>query len=189
MIAPVALLLAAGYSTRFGRDKLREPLADGTPMAVAACRCYQAAGLIVHTVLRPDQIAVQDLLAQAGVQVHISEKCQEGMGSSLAAGVAATSSAGGWIVGLADMPFVSPDTIAAVRRAIEIGTPAAAPQVNGRRGHPVGFSPAFVDSLMCLRGDEGARRLVQAAGASVVLIPCEDPGALHDIDQPQDLPG
>lgn len=187
MEAPVALLLAAGRSARFGRDKLREPLADGTPVAVAACLRYLEAGLQVHTVLRPDQKALQELLRRTGARIHVSEKCHEGMGSSLAAAVAATASAGGWIVGLADMPYVSSRTIAAIRRAIELSAPLAAPLVHGRRGHPVGFSAAFVDSLMCLSGDEGARRLVQAAGASLVLVPCEDEGALRDIDRPEDL--
>ena len=39
----VGLLLAAGHGRRFGGDKLLQPLADGTPVAVAAARALKAA--------------------------------------------------------------------------------------------------------------------------------------------------
>lgn len=187
MEAPVALLLAGGFSTRFGRDKLLAPLADGTPLAVAAARRFLAAGLAVHAVLRPAQALLRELLRQAGVTVHVSADCQAGMGASLAAGIAATATAGGWIVGLADMPFVAVDTIRAVRLALEGGASIAAPLVNGRRGHPVGFASHFGAHLQRLSGDEGARRLVESAGDALLLVPCDDAGALRDIDRPGDL--
>lgn len=189
MPAPVALLLAAGFSTRFGSDKLLVPLAGGVPMAVVACRRYQAAGLVVHALVRPEQQALRDLLADTGAVVHVAEACRAGIGSSIAAGVGTTATAAGWIIGLADMPFVSTDTIAAVRAAIENGAAVAAPIVAGRRGHPVGFAPHFGESLRLLSGDEGARRLVQAAGETLQLIASSDVGALRDIDRADDLAG
>ena len=189
MPAPVALLLAAGFSTRFGSDKLLVPLAGGVPMAVAACRRYQAAGLVVHALVRPEQEALRDLLADAGAIVHVADACRAGIGSSIAAGVGATAAAGGWIVGLADMPFVSVATIAAVRVAVDNGAAVAAPLVAGRRGHPVGFAPHCGESLRRLSGDEGARHLVQAAGENLTLITSSDEGALRDIDRPDDLFG
>jgi molybdenum cofactor cytidylyltransferase len=41
--------------------------------------------------------------------------------------------------------------------------------------------------LEALRGDEGARRLLEAHAAELVKVPVGDPGALRDIDQPSDL--
>lgn len=187
MKAPVGLLLAAGFSTRFGRDKLLVPLADGTPLALATFRRFQAAGLAVHAMLRPEQDLLRELLQQAGATTHLSTACRSGMGASLAAGVSATASAGGWIVGLADMPFVRVETIRAVRMALEGGALIAAPLVNGRRGHPVAFAPCFGERLRLLAGDQGARCLVDSAGEALLLIPSDDAGALRDIDLPIDL--
>jgi len=187
MAAPVALLLAAGFSTRFGSDKLLARLPDGSPLALAACRRFQAAGLAVHAMLRPEQASLREFLQQAGVTTHFSTACRAGMGASLAAGVSATEAAGGWIVGLADMPFVAVETIGAVRQALEGGASIVAPLVDGRRGHPVGFAPRFGEQLRQLSGDAGARHLLESAGDALLLIPCHDAGALRDIDLPGDL--
>ena len=40
-----------------------------------------------------------------------------------------------------------------------------------------------------MNGDEGARRLVQAAGENLTQITSSDEGALRDIDRPDDLVG
>ncbi|HVL37716.1 MAG TPA: NTP transferase domain-containing protein, partial [Burkholderiales bacterium] len=88
-------------------------------------------------------------------------------------------------VALADMPFVRPSTIAAVREALAAGAPLAAPYFRSRRGHPVGIAGGFHRELVALRGDEGARRLL--AAHRVRKIPVGDPGVLRDIDTPADL--
>jgi molybdenum cofactor cytidylyltransferase len=93
----------------------------------------------------------------------------------------------GWVIALADMPFVRPDTIAAVAAALARGAPIAAPVHDGRRGHPVGFSRRFLNDLLALSGDSGARRIVAAHADATFLIPCSDPGVLADVDVAGDL--
>src|SRR5690349_10725836 len=109
------------------------------------------------------------------------------MGASLACAVRAARDAGGFVVALADMPFIRSSTIAAVRDALAAGAPLAAPYFRARRGHPVGISANFRGELESLRGDEGARKLLGAHEASLVKVPVGDPGVLRDIDTPQDL--
>ena len=188
----VGILLAAGYSRRFGADKLLARLPDGTPVALASARALRdglkiALGENTQTfaVVRPEQKELVELLSHEGITVLTSAAAKRGMGASLAAAVAATPDAQGWIVALADMPFLKPDTVAAVARALIDGGTAAAPLVNGQRGHPVGFAQAFGPALRSLDGDEGARQII--AGASITLLPCEDAGALRDIDLPADI--
>lgn len=183
----VALLLAAGSATRFGADKLRQPLVDGTPVAVAACRPYLAAGLEVLAVLRPGQDELAGLLAVAGARIVIATDAASGMGRSLAAGVAASADARGWIVGLADMPQIATATITAVRDALAGGAAIAAPLVGGQRAHPVGFAADYRDELLALQGDAGARAIVRRDAGKLIGIACSDPGALLDIDHPADL--
>jgi len=97
-------------------------------MAVVACRRYQAAGLVVHALVRRNRRRF-GISSRRRCIVHVADACRTGIGSSIAVGVNATAAAGGWVVGLADMPFVSTDTIAAVRAAIENGAAIAAPIV------------------------------------------------------------
>jgi molybdenum cofactor cytidylyltransferase len=57
----------------------------------------------------------------------------------------------------------------------------------GERGHPVGFSSALREELLELSGDSGARAVVQRHRDGIVLIECDDPGVLLDIDERTDL--
>jgi len=183
----VGLLLAAGQGRRFGSDKLLHPLADGTPIAVVSARRLRHACSCCIAVLRPEQRVLGTLLAAEGLDVVFSAEASSGMGHSLAAGVAARPDAAGWLVALADMPFIQPDTLHRVAAALADGAELAAPVFNGQRGHPVGFSARWRDALLALQGDEGARALVGANRLSMRRIATDDPGVLRDVDRPEDL--
>lgn len=183
----VGVLLAAGRGRRFGSDKLLHPLADGTPMAVAAARRLLAACPHSMAVLRPDQEALATLLSAEGLRVSFSAELDQGMGHSLSAAVKATPAANGWVIGLADMPFITPGTIAAVVTQIAQGATIAAPFHHGKRGHPVGFSRRWFEALSALRGDQGAREILAAHAHEVRQLETADPGVLLDIDTPDML--
>lgn len=183
----VGVLLAAGAGTRFGGDKSLHPLADGTPMALAAARNLRRACAACVAVLRPEQAGLADLLTGAGVSVRFDPDTARGMGHSLAAAVRATPAAAGWLVALADMPFIAPATHRAVAAALVGGARIAAPYLGERRGHPVGFAAVWYEDLARLQGDRGARELLAARATELVRVPCDDPGILRDIDTPSAL--
>jgi molybdenum cofactor cytidylyltransferase len=183
----VGLLLAAGTASRFGSDKLQHPLPHGVAIAVQAARHLKAEIPRVVAAVRPEAAQTARALAAEGCEVVVCPRAAEGMGASLACAARAAGAADGYLVALADMPFVRPSTIAAVREALERGATLAAPYWRARRGHPVGFAGHLRGELEALRGDEGARRLLEAHAAELVKVPVGDPGALRDIDQPSDL--
>ncbi len=183
----VGILLAAGSSSRFGSDKLLHPLADGTPLALAAARRLRPACDRVIAVLRPGSDALADLLAAEGFEVVVSTASLHGMGHSLAAGVGATQDAGGWIIALADMPFIAPASYDCVAAALRAGSSIVVPVYRGRRGHPVGFARQWAEPLARLTGDEGARRIVAAFPDAVIHCEVDDPGIVRDVDQAADL--
>jgi CTP:molybdopterin cytidylyltransferase MocA len=127
------------------------------------------------------------LLQQAGVPVVECPEAVDGMGLSLAAGVQASADAAGWVIALADMPFVAPDTVRRVATAVAAGGSIVAPVYRGERGHPVGFGSDLGPALAALRGDEGARTVVSANRDRLLLLPVDDAGILRDIDRPSDL--
>ena len=182
------ILLAAGFSRRFGANKLRQPLADGVPMALTAARRLRAALADVLAVVNPHDPELARLLAAEGIPVTVCPQAQDGMGASLAWAVSHTGQASAWIVTLADMPCIRPATIARVAAAIEQPTTLAAPVFRGRRGHPVGFGRAYFEELVGLKGDEGARSILRDYAEQVRWLACEDPGILTDVDTPADLP-
>ena len=181
----VGLLLAAGSATRFGSDKLRHALPHGVPIAVQAARHLRAELARVLVVVR-SRDAEQTFRAER-CETVVCENAAEGMGASLACAARAAGKADAYIVALADMPFVRPTTIAAVREALEGGAALAAPYFRARRGHPVGIAGRYYEELLALGGDEGARQLLSANEAELVKIPVGDPGVVRDIDRPDDL--
>lgn len=183
----VGLLLAAGSASRFGSDKLQHALPHGVAIAVQAARHLKAEIPRVVAAVRPGADETARALAAEGCEVVVCDQAAEGMGASLACAVRAAGAADGYLVALADMPFVRPSTIAAVRDALSQGAALAAPYFRARRGHPVGFAGSFRDALQDLAGDEGAKRLVDAHAAQLVKVPVGDPGAIRDIDRPADL--
>jgi len=182
-----ALLLAGGRGERFGGDKLAAPLADGTPLAVAAARPLLAGCDRVLAVLRPGREALGERLRAEGCALLVSERTLAGMGASLAAGVAAAPDAEGWLVALADMPGIRAATVAALAARLRAGDGIVAPEHAGRRGHPVGFAARFGAQLRRLDGDTGARGILQAHPDAVVRLAVTDPGVLQDVDTRADL--
>ncbi len=184
-----ALLLAAGRGTRFDptglQNKLLAPLADGTPVACAAARALLSVLPHVTAVVRPGAEALAHALNDAGCDVVFSTDAERGMGASLAAGIRATAEADGWLVALADMPWIAPATIETIARRIDEGASIVAPTYSGRRGHPVGFGAMHLDALSALDGDVGARSLLETA--DVTAIEVDDAGVLADIDTYLDL--
>jgi molybdenum cofactor cytidylyltransferase len=184
------LLLCGGASLRFGRDKLLERIdPGGEAMAVISARTLVAGSDRVLAVTRPGSRELRALLEREGCEVIESDRTLGGLGSSLAAGVEASAGAGGWLVALADMPFIREHTVRAVRDALTQGALIAAPRdrASGTRGHPVGFASTLRDELIAIRGDEGARSVIQRHRDAVRLVEVEDPGILRDIDRPEDL--
>lgn len=187
MASIVGLLLAAGHGRRFGGDKLLQPLADGTPVAVAAAQALKAACADSIAVLRPEQDALAALLEAEGLRVVRCAAARSGMGYSLAAGVAASRDARGWLVALADMPCIRVATLQAVAELIGGGAALAAPSYAGRRGHPVGFAARWRDALLALEGDEGARAILEQSRFLLHVLETDDPGVLQDVNSPADL--
>lgn len=184
-VFPVGILLAAGSSRRFNGNKLMHTL-DGEPIALRAARALIAALPGATAVTRPCS-PLAALLAKEGFQVVECERADEGMGASLAAGVDATRDAAGWVVALADMPFISSATHSRVASALAAGAELVAAGYKGERGHPVGIGARFLDQLLALHGDAGARNIVRANPDLLQVIECDDDGVLRDIDTRDDL--
>lgn len=181
------ILLAAGSSRRFGSNKFLAPLADGTPLAVAAARRLIAAVPEAIAVLRPGDVELAAVLAAQGLRIVECAQAEYGMGHSLVAGVAAAGTADAWLIALADMPAIKHSTLAALVAQLATGSTLVAPFHNGQRGHPVGFAAEFAPELLALRGDAGARDLLARHALVLTRLDVEDPGILIDVDTPDDL--
>lgn len=184
----IALVLAAGRARRFGSDKRLARLASGqTLLAATLARALEAFD-DVRVVLRPGDDPAT-LAIDGRVRVLWAEQADQGMGSSLAAGVRALeqSPAPAVAVLLGDMPWVQAPTLKQLK-ALCNARQIVLPLHHGVRGHPVIFGRQFWPALACLQGDQGGKDIVRGAHDACVQVPVEDAGVIRDVDQPRDIP-
>jgi molybdenum cofactor cytidylyltransferase len=193
----VGILLAAGRGSRFDpagvRNKLLQlvPGRPGEAVAAASARALLAAVPRVIAVVRPEDAATASLLRGLGCEVLACADAASGMAASLVCGVRHAQEAQGWLIALADMPYVRPSTMAALAAAVGRGmampgaADIAAPVHAGRRGNPVAFGRAHLPALLALQGDQGARSVLKNNPVNELAV--DDPGILQDIDTPSDI--
>ena len=189
MTGITGILLAAGSARRFGAPKLLQPLHNGLPVAAAAAQSLVQVLPNTRAVVKPGDHALIELFTELDIQIIENPRADEGIGTSLAAGVSASDSTmtDGWLISLADMPWIQPTTISALADRLKNGASIVAPAHAGRRGHPVGFSSHWLQPLAELRGDKGARDLIAENTDAVDLLTTADAGVLRDVDYPDDL--
>ena len=185
-MAIAALVLAAGAARRFGSDKRLHPI-DGQPMLAHTLALYREVLGDVAAVVRPDEPAVAAVAVAANCRVIEAADAALGMSRSLAAGVAAMRHTRGLLIGLADMPFVRPNTLRTLVAAMQSHPQRIVrPTHNRRPGNPVGFPPSHFDALTRLKGDAGARDIL-VGRTDVLAVPVDDVGVLRDVDQPSEI--
>ena len=196
-IALEAVVLAAGAAQRFGGGKLTAPWRGGVLLDGALAAAFAAPVRSVTVVTGADAGvagAARGFAKRSGqaarLRLVVAPDHAEGMAASLRAGVASLPlDADGAFVFLGDMPRVPAGVLAPLAAAIAAGHAAAAPVFAGRRGHPAVFARALFPELVALRGDEGARAVLQRLGPALPLIEAPDDGVLFDVDERGDLEG
>lgn len=182
-----AVVLAAGSSQRFGKDK-RLALIDDQPMIVKSLQTYVGQLQSVYAILRPNDpvraVLPPEICVIEAMDAHL------GMGHTLAAAAEKLTEFDWILVGLADMPWIRPETIAYIVHHIKNQENAIVrPSYGGQPGHPVAFTANYLDELKTLTGDIGARTVVSRNLAHLVDLDVPDQAILRDVDTPQQMRG
>ena len=184
------IILAAGTSSRMGRNKLIESV-HGKPLVRHAVDAALASRLDPVLVVTGHEAAkVGAALGDASITLAHNSDYREGLSTSLRTGIAAVPpSCDGAMVLLGDMPGISP---ALIDRLIAAFDPAADRAIcmavaDGHRGHPVLWSRAFFGEIAALTGDKGARELLDAYAGQSIGIEAGDDTPLTDIDTQEAL--
>jgi molybdenum cofactor cytidylyltransferase len=186
--SPIAgVVLAAGASKRFGRNKLLLTL-DGESLVRRAAKAALGAGLSpVVVVVGHEAGVIGRELSGLAVRAVVNADHARGMNTSLAAGIAAVGSeAGAAIVLLADMPHVTADMVA--RLAAEhrrTAAPLVASDYEGVHAPPTLYGRAIFPELGGPEGDGCGKRVVRRHEAETVRVRWPA-AALTDVDCEED---
>jgi len=182
-----AIVLAAGFGSRFGGGKLMAPWRGGVLLDGALDAAFAAPVAGVHVVVGADRAAAAHALARGAVIVEARDHAL-GLSASLKAGIAGLPpDAAGALVFLGDMPLTPHAVLAPLVDAILAGAPAAVPVFEDRIGNPAALSSSLFPKVLALEGDRGARALLEGLGEALVRVGAPDAGVLYDVDRPEDL--
>ena len=186
MTKPIgAIVLAAGFSSRFGSSKLLAHLSNGK--SIFQQTVERIAGVFPDrlVVTRPEMAAQLQSLAQ-GTSILSFEHAEQGMGATLAFAAQQIGDWDGCLVCLGDMPFIETSTYRRIADNITADS-IVTPTFNSKIGNPAAFGKNFFTDLGALTGDTGGRKLTSIYPQAVRELQVSDPGILQDIDTLEEL--
>ena len=177
-------VFASGRGSRLGGDASKPLLAwRGRPLLAWALDAAIGSGLapvLVTVGYRADDVRAA---LPASVEILDNPEWEEGIAASLRAvltALAPRAEVTAVCVGLADQPRTGPEAYRRLATAHEAGAEFAVATYDGRRGNPVLLARSLWPQAMELRGDAGARQLMETV--PVTEVPCDGTGAANDVD-------
>jgi CTP:molybdopterin cytidylyltransferase MocA len=180
------IVLAAGEGRRFGGPKQLAKF-RGRPLLEYAIEAQSRVPGIERIVVvlgaHADQVVREvDLLDAEPV---VCDRWAEGQAASLQRGLDELTEADAVIVTLGDQPGITPQVVAMILDQVDSPALAARAVYGGRPGHPVMIKRELFPRVRELRGDVGARPVLEEVGARAI-----EAGHLcdpRDVDTPEDL--
>jgi molybdenum cofactor cytidylyltransferase len=181
-----AVVLAAGSSTRMGRNKLLLDLAGETVVRRAVGAAIESGVERVLVVLGHEADRVRSQLDGLACEVVVNPDHERGVGTSLHAGIRAAGDADAVVVLLADMPFVS---AAMIRDVVERHRSTGAPLVLSRYGDvqapPTLYSRELFAEVLAEPDERCGKRIAQRHADDAVIARWPE-AALRDLDVAED---
>ena len=174
-----------------GRAKQLLPLGHSTVLAQTLEHARAAGVGEVVLVLGSSAEPIRHQLSPsllAGVKVVVNQSYEQGMASSLRAGLSALDpqSAAALII-LGDQPFTPPQTFDQIIQAYRDSRASIViPTWQGTRGNPVLLDHSVFPEALALEGDVGCRAIFGKHLEEIVNVEVEDRGVLLDIDDRED---
>lgn len=171
------IILAAGNSQRMGEPKVNLPLVDEMTMGAVVLQQVVASELdFIVVVVRPDDpLTWVSTAEEQKVYICVCHEARDGMAYSLRQGIRTVKEKGAdcAMILLADQPLIQQahinQLIARLKSSPDLDYVAA--KDHDELKPPILFSRTMFNSLMQLKGDEGARKLLRSSTIQGIGIP------------------
>jgi molybdenum cofactor cytidylyltransferase len=193
------VILAAGESSRMGRDKALLPwppatsgIAPRDTFLSAAIRLFDPYVDMVLVVAGKNEHELAPIVYGQGASLVVNPDPARGQFSSLQVGLAEVLNRGrdAAMITLVDRPPVRAETIQALDRefeqALKRGMWAIVPEYQGKHGHPVLAGREMIEAFLRAPATANAREIEHAHQDKVVYLPVNDPFVAVNVDTPEE---
>jgi molybdenum cofactor cytidylyltransferase len=187
------VLLAAGTASRMGEGGKHKLLAefDNVPLVRRSAIAALGSGAsLVAVVVGHRHGEISAALSGIPVETVYNPHYRSGMATSLIAGFSASEvmSADGVLIMLADMPGLTANHLAMLIQAFENtgGKAIVRATFHGKRGNPIILPQSLRVSVMELKGDIGARQIIESSGVPIIDVEIGAAASL-DVDTVEDI--
>jgi len=185
------VILAAGASSRMGRDKALLPWRDGTFLSVAI-RALQPATELVIVVAGANAASLEPIANANAAFMAINPNPQLGQFSSLQAGLQDVLNRGrdAAIVTLVDRPPAEIETIEHLKTVFLSSDDqawAVVPEYQGKHGHPFVIGREMIEAFLRAPAGSSAREVEHANQSHIRYVQVSDPLVVANVDTPEDF--
>ena len=190
------VILAAGASSRMGRDKALLPWppsqssGESTLLSAAILALHPFTEAIIVVASRnAEQLA--PIATRHGASIAINPDPDRGQFSSMQVGLRAVLNSGcdAAMLTPVDCPPLSPATLELLREsflsALARGKWAVLPENNGKRGHPLLASRQLIEAYLAAPATSNAREVKQTCAQFFEYIPVADSFLSADVNTPE----
>jgi molybdenum cofactor cytidylyltransferase len=184
-----SLLLAAGISRRYGREKLEELIHE---RRLIDWSIEHLEASVVDEVIIVANPETSDLVEVSPLQNRVKKVVNlfplRGMSSSIRWGLESCSpESGAVLIALADMPAVHPRIINQLVSRWELNPgQIVAPRFKEQQGNPVIIPRVLWDEIRALRGDVGCKSILKRYPSQIEWVEMNDDAILLDVDRVED---
>jgi len=176
-----AIILAAGYSRRMGKNKLLLKYRGKTLIQNTIDTILKFGFSEVILVAREEAIIETGI--RNGLKVVKNQNANKGISESIKLGVMHGTETEGYMFFTADQPFLHIDTIKELIHEFKGNSSSIiVPISDGRRGNPTIFPYSFKEEFLKLQGDIGGKTIINKNIEKVKLVDIGDSWQLFDID-------
>jgi molybdenum cofactor cytidylyltransferase len=184
-----AVILSGGASRRMGSPKALLPF-QGRPFLEHLLDVTKHPQIGVRRiVLGADAESIAKEVRLAADEIVVNEGWEQGQLSSIQAALRSLpAGTDGILLCLIDHPLISSGLVGELIEAFYNSRKLIViPIFEGRRGHPVIFSSALYDELLCAPVETGARAVVWAHSHEIAEVPTNEEGCVLNLNDPDTM--
>ncbi len=174
------IILAAGYSSRFGDYKLIMPVGCDSVVISSIKRMRAFCDKIIVVGGYKIDTLREHLKSVNDIEIVFNENYDKSMFTSVKKGVSMVDG-DFFFLSPADLPFISENTYKImISEVSKMDVDILIPAYNNRRGHPVLINSKFKSEILSYPNDYNLRDFINSK--KPIILSVDDQGILHDID-------